>query len=592
MIVFLCTWRIDDFQVVFFIESLYFFKVVKKRLGYFDNSLFTDICSTRYDWSIKEGEHEMKTITQLKSVVHEQMKIKERERISMKKVNFTLTAVVLMSLIITACSKDSSQPSTSPANSVQPSASSVTKPDLPKAATIRLFTENNTGWPAKKDWGVWKWVKEETNVTVEQVLATGPESLALAISSGDMPDVLSVLPWDVQKFGQQGAFIDLSKHMDKMPNVKAYLDSKPEVKVRMLSPKGEIYSILNDGAGEGNQTVWMYREDIFKKHNLTAPKTWDELYTTSKELKKLYPDSYPFIFRHGIYTLNSLAPSYGFYPDVHQDSKDPSKMKFGMQDPEAKNLVGMLNKFVKEGLIPPDWLTMDAKAWSQFMSTNKAFISIHYIGQIETMNNQLTEGSLKFMVPPIGSGSQPALAKGGFETFGLAVASTTKNLDASLRYLDYIFSEKGRDIQSWGKEGETYTVQGGKRKFNANYKEANDLRVVSGIQTAGTYGLFDFNAWLSLVKEKEQFQYQEAKKYRLNVPIDAPVLTAEEQAVVNPLMDSLGKFWTGEVTKFILDERKMSEWDTFVKELDKYDVTKVKSIYQTALDRVLANTKK
>ena len=101
-------------------------------------------------------------------------------------------------------------------------------------------------------------------------------------------------------------------------------------------------------------------------------------------------------------------------------------MKFGMQDPEAKNLVGMLNKFVKEGLIPPDWLTMDYKAWTQFMSTNKSFITVQFIGQIEIMNNQLKEGKLKFMVPPIGSGSQPALFKGGFETFGLAVASTTE----------------------------------------------------------------------------------------------------------------------------------------------------------------------
>ena len=117
---------------------------------------------------------------------------------------------------------------------------SVATPELPKAATIRLFTENNTGWPAKKDWGVWKWVKEETNITIEQVLATGPESLTLAVSSGDMPDVLSVFPGDAQKFGSQGAFIDLSKHMDKMPNVKAYLESKPDVKENVSSDRRNV----------------------------------------------------------------------------------------------------------------------------------------------------------------------------------------------------------------------------------------------------------------------------------------------------------------------------------------------------------------
>lgn len=535
----------------------------------------------------------MRTVAQskLKSAEEVQMKIKAREGIQMKKANFALTAVVLMSLIISACSKDNNGTSSNPSNSVQPSAPSVAKPELPKAASIRLFTENNTAWPAKKDWGVWKWVKEETNITVEQVLSTGPESLALAISSGDMPDVLSVLPAEVQKFGTQGAFLDLSKHMDKIPNVKAYLDSKPDVKSRVTTPTGQILSIINDGAGEGNQAVWFYREDIFKKNDLAEPKTWDELYTTAKKLKQLYPDSYPFVFRHGLATLNYIGPSFGLYPELHRDPKDPTKMKFGLQDPAAKTMVEMLNKFVKEGLMPPDWLTMDYKAWTQFMSTNKSFITIQFIGQIEIMNNQLKEGNLKFMAPPIGVGTQPYLPKGGAEVFGLAVASTTKNLDASLRYLDYIFSKKGRDIQSWGKEGETYTIEGGKRKFTASYKEASDLRVISGIQTAGTYGWFDFDAWMTLVKEKEQFSYREAPKYRFPVTSDLPMLTTEEGEAVSATNDQIWKFWTAEMTKFIFGDRHLTEWDAFVKELDKYDLAKIKTTYQKALDRQIANTK-
>ncbi|TYP78985.1 extracellular solute-binding protein [Paenibacillus methanolicus] len=521
----------------------------------------------------------------------------------MKNAKFAFLAVICMVLLLAACSNsnNNTKPASTPSKTDQPAATpddssneqpkASDKPALPEPATIRLFTENSTAWPVKPDWGVWKWIKEETNITIEPVLATGPESLALAISSGDMPDVLSVFPGDVQKYGPQGAFIDLAQHLDQMPNVKAYLDSKPDVKERVLSPTGEMFSILNDGAGEGSQTVWMYREDIFKKHNLAEPKTWDDLYATAKKLKELYPDSYPFAFRHGLNTLNFIGPSFGIYPEMHPDAKDPSKMKYGLQDPAAKTMVGMLNKFLEEGLIPPDWLTMDYKAWAQFMTTNKSFIAVQFIGQIEIINSQLAEGTLKFMVPPIGAGDQPYLAKSGFENYGLAVSSTTKNLDASLRYLDYIFSAKGRDIQSWGKEGETYTVEGGKRKFNANYKEANDLRVQSGIQTAGTYGWFDFEAWLALVKEEEQASYREAPKYRLNVSNILPVLTTEEAATVSVLNDQIWKFWTGEVTKFIFGDRDMSEWETFVKELDKYDIATIQSTYQTALDRLLANTK-
>ncbi|TLS50042.1 extracellular solute-binding protein [Paenibacillus antri] len=518
----------------------------------------------------------------------------------MKTNKLTLSSsILLLALLVSACSGGSgsapeeTEPTEPAAQGEQPEQpEQPAEPALPEEATIRILTENSTAWPPKEDWGVWKWVKEETNITVKQELMTGPESLALAISSGDMPDILSVFPSEVSKYGPQGAFVDLSQHMDKMPNVKAFLDAHPGVKERVVTPTGEIYSIINDGAGEGSQMVWFYRDDIFAKHNLQVPKTWDELYTVSKQLKELYPDSYPFMFRHGIGTLDTFGPSFNFYPEIHPDPADPTKVKFGLEDPNAKTLVETLGKFLAEELIPPDWLTMDYKAWTQFMSNNQAFITVQFIGQIEIMNNQLPEGQhLKFMPPPIGVGDKPYLPRGGTESYGMAVASTSKNMDAAFRYLDYVFSEKGKDIQSWGKEGETYTVVDGKRKFNDNYKEPNDLRIISGIQTAATYGWFDFNAWLSLVKESEQEAYVEAPKYRHPVAYSRAALTPDEAAAVAPLNDQIWKFWTGEVAKFIYGERPMSEWETFVADLSKNGLNEIKATYQAALDRQIANTK-
>jgi len=504
-----------------------------------------------------------------------------------------VSLLFLIAMMISACSKSDS--SSSPSSSTEPtssaSATQSASPALPEPATISILTEDSTAWPPKKDWDAWRWIKEETNITVNQIVTTGPESLALAVSSGDLPDVISLFPQDVQKFGPQGAFEDLSKHMDKMPNVKAYLDSKPDIKARVTSPTGEIYNIINDGAGESSQMVWFYREDIFQKHSLTPPKTWDELYTVSKKLKELYPDSYPFMFRHGLQTLDTFGPTFGIYPEFYPDPQNPAKLKYGLQDPAAKTMVEYLNKFLKDGLMPQDWLTMDYKAWTQFMATNKSFITLQFIGQIETMNGQLPEGNLEFMVPPIGLGDKPYLPRGGYEIYGHAVASNSKNKDAAFRFLDYIYSERGKEIQSWGREGETYNIVDGKRKFIDAYKEPNDLRIISGIQTAGTYGWFDYNAWLALVKETEQDQYVQAPKYRFPVTNLPPALTSEEAESITTDLDQLKKFWQGEVTKFIYGERPMSEWDAFVKDLDKYNLEKIRALYQTALDRQIANMK-
>ncbi|MFK7692448.1 extracellular solute-binding protein [Paenibacillus sp. HJGM_3] len=508
-----------------------------------------------------------------------------------KTKKYSAIALILLSAMIAGCSGKSgtgAETSSSPS----PSASGTPSPVKgPEAATLRLLTDQSQAWPVKSDWAVWKWVKEKTNITIKQETQTGPESLALAIASGDMPDLFSVFPPDAQKYGPQGAFLDLSKHLDKMPNVKAFIASRPDYAQRITQPGGEIYNLLNDGAGAGNQLVWFYRDDIFKKHNLPEPKTWDEVYETAKKLKELYPDSYPFLFRHGINTLKYFGPQFGVYPMFFED-KATGKIKFGVTDPGFKKMVEYLNKFYKERLIPPDWLSMDYKAWTQFVTTNKSFMTLQFIGQIEIMNTQLTGGAhLKFMAPPLGYGSKAYIPKADLEEYGFAVSSKTKNLDAALRYLDFIYSKEGKDLLSWGKEGETYKVENGKRKFMPTFKEPNDLRKELGILTTGAYGLADFNASLSLSNENEQYSFAEASKYHFPVINALPPLTGDEKAAIAATEDQVNKFYETSVTKFIMGDTPMSQWDTFLSDMNKLGVQKLIDTYQVGLDRLKKNSK-
>lgn len=502
-----------------------------------------------------------------------------------------LSTILLMSTTLAACSGNNKETHSPSASSSPSDSASATASSAPEAATLRLLTDQSTAWPVKPEWKVWGWIKEATGIEIKQELQTGPESLPLAISSGDMPDVMSVFPGDAQKYGPQGAFLDLSKHLDKMPNVKKYLEERPTVAQRMTSPDGEMYHIINDGGGAGNNVVFFYRDDIFAEHSLEVPTTWDELYETAKTLKGLYPDSYPFVFRHGIGTLRSFAPSFGIYPWFHEEP-GTGKIKFGVADPNLKTLVEYLNKFYKEGLIPQDWLSMDYKAWTQFITTNKSFMTIQYIGQIEIMNSQLKDGAhLKFMAPPRGTADKPYLAKANYEEYGFAVSSTTENLDTALRYLDFIYSEEGSDLLSWGKEGETFTIEDGKRKLLPQFKTPNDLRAGIGMYTTGAIGLANMEASLSLSNENERYAYAEAEKYQFPTLSVLPPLTNEEKSSVVLIEDQVLKHYEASVAKFINGETPMTEWDAFLAELDKMGAPKLLETYQVALDRLKANSK-
>ncbi|NQX62449.1 extracellular solute-binding protein [Paenibacillus qinlingensis] len=494
--------------------------------------------------------------------------------------------VILTSALITGCSSNGNETNGS-SSSPKPSASASTATTKPlEAGSFRMLTELSPGWPAKPDWPIWKWVKEKTNITVKQETQTGPESLALAIASGDMPDVFALYVGDAQKYGPQGAFLDLSKHLDKMPNVKTFLAAHPDVAQRMTSPGGEMYQLINDGAGAGNQMVWFYRNDILQKNSLQEPKTWDELYDTAKKLKQVYPDSYPFVFRHGLGTLNTFGPAFGVYPGIYEDQAS-GKIKYGATDPNFKKMIEYLNKFHKEGLIPPDWLTMDYKAWTQFITTNKSFMTVQFIGQIETMNTQFKNGEhLKFMAPPIGAGGKPYLPRGNYETLGFSVSSKTKNLDAVLRYLDFTYSKEGTDVLSWGKEGESYTVDNGKRKITPTIKEANELRKETGIMTAGTYGQFDYSAVTSMSNENEKYSYAEAAKYQFPVTNVLPALTSDEKSAIMTTEEQINKYYETSIAKFILGETPLTQWDTFTSEMNKLGLQKMLDAYQKAFDRV------
>ncbi|MNI83767.1 hypothetical protein D3C73_1406090 [compost metagenome] len=118
------------------------------------------------------------------------------------------------------------------------------------------------------------------------------------------------------------------------------------------------------------------------------------------------------------------------------------------------------------------------------------------------------------------------------------------------------------------------------------FKEVLDLAKEVGIITAGTYGLADVSALMSLRNENEQFSYKEAEKYQFPVADILPMLKPEEKAAIAVDEEKVTKFYNTSVAKFILGETPMSQWDAFITELNKLGVQKIKDTYQVGLDRV------
>ncbi|MBO9609871.1 MAG: extracellular solute-binding protein [Paenibacillaceae bacterium] len=508
---------------------------------------------------------------------------------------WVMALLLVACMIAAACGKDNqSQDGTKPspsggnAASATPAKSEAPKSTvkLDKPATITMMT---LAPEYKEDLSVYKWIQDATNITVKGTLPAGTynDAVALALAGGDIPDIIFINGTDIaNKYGQQGALLDFNTVIDKMPNLKKFWEKNPDAKRRATSPEGKTYMAINDGLGYSNQQIWMYRDDIFQKMNLKAPATWDELYTALKTLKAAYPDSYPLTFRGGLAAIDfQMSPSFKTFQDMYQDL-DTGEVKYGQVTSQYKKMIEYLNKFNKEKLMTPDWLSTTVDQWNEMMVTGKSFVTLDYIGRLQLLQDGMkdTSAALKQMAPPAGPGGAAYNPNYNYMIGGFTVYKNAKNQDAALHYIDFLYSDEGKSLVSWGKEGETYKMENGKKVITVGASLA-DIKKKSGIGTFGSYGILDSAAPISLIPDKYKGDYDIVSKYAYPQIVVPPSFTQTEVEVLSTTFAQIKKTKDMNIAKFILGDRPLAEWDAYVGEINKLGLQKVIDIYKAGWDR-------
>ncbi len=501
----------------------------------------------------------------------------------------TLILLLALMLMLTACAGNGGK--TSPSNEGNkgtPEASQNTGQNEQnnEKQEITMFTDSfHDTWPYKEDWAVWDWIEEATGVRIKAEIAAPSlftESLNLQIASNTLPDLVFVYG-EINQLGQDGVFLNIMDYLDKMPNVKRFYEENPRIKQAVTLPEGEIYLLPRTGSDITDYRIWFNDKDIFEKHQLKQPETWQELYDASKQLKQIYPDSYPFIFRHGLGTLEVMAPSFGTSTSFYQDL-ETGDAKFGPFEEGYKTMIEWMHKFAQDELIPPDWLSMDYQQWLRYLSTNKGFITIQFIGQKETLNLQEGASWWEFMAPPEGVNGN-RYTPNNFGLSGFGINANPKNLEGTLKAVDFMYSDEGMQILSWGKEGVTYDIVDGKKKYKDDIKQFTELRIDYGIMTQGSFTKFDPDALLALVNEKEQDTYKLAPPFVLPTLNIRPTFTQDELDIINQYLPSIQKHYDENIALFIMGQRPLSEWDNFIQELKNMKVDELVAMYQTGWSR-------
>ncbi|WP_127583314.1 extracellular solute-binding protein [Paenibacillus koleovorans] len=502
-----------------------------------------------------------------------------------KKISMVLAATMLTGMLA-ACTKTPTIEPTPSGSTTAPQATSS------QPVTLSMMVQNHAAQPLQESWPIWQVFEKNANTKLKVSGYQGNwwESIPLIIASNEMPDIMWMSGYSfVQKFGGGGALVNYLDHLDKMPNFKKWMETHQVESKLPLSNDGKLFLTPTSGATSpvGNG-IMLYREDIFKKNSLKTPATFDELYTLLKELKKLYPDSTPWVWQKGLATLNYISPSWdtrhGYY--LNEQTK---AWTYGPVEESYRKMIEYLNKLYTEKLVPTEFLSLDSKQRDDFIANSKGFIFNGYLSNLDNFNTNVRKTTPEFtmahMDPPKGPTGKAFHGLTSYYDEGLTVASTSKNLNAALKLIDWLYTDQAKEVLSWGLEGTTYTKTNGQKKFIPDITTTAIAAKNYGIGTSGTKIWVDQEAGMSLMSPESKTALSQAVKFAGPSPL-LPMFNNAEQEIVNLKGEAINKYMEENISKFIIGSRPLSEWNQYVEGYQKLGLSDVIKMYTNADARV------
>lgn len=461
----------------------------------------------------------------------------------------------------------------------------------------------------------WQEIQERTGINIEWIhpsVGTEKDNLNIAIASRDLPDIIT-WSWRSHSGGPNKAIEDeviikLNDYMKLAPNYAKILEENEFANKNARLDDGSLYGFCH--TVENPQILctagFIMRKDWLDKLQLSVPKTIDEWYKVLKAFKTQDPngngkaDEIPYVSdKSGHFKIMSTAFGVrsGFYVDPKTD-----KVVYGPIQPQYKEYISTMAKWYQEGLIDPDYITnerknVDAKVLNEQAGAYYGTITSQLGGYI----TQKADSNPDFALTPVNS---PVDSNGisysnldsrvcGVGDQCITITTTNPYKAQTVRLLDYIFSEEGRTLTNWGKEGESYEIVDGKKKFTDKIlKNPDGLSPVDAIAPYafpiyGYAGPFDMDSFMSI---SQQYPVQkEASEVWLTESTDMlmPVLypTVEESTRYAQLMSEISTYYNEMFHKFVLGKEPVDKFDEYVKTIKQLGIDEAVSILQAQYDR-------
>lgn len=484
----------------------------------------------------------------------------------MRKAGLLVLAAALMTGGLLGCAKDEGKEEGA-GPSVAPTGSGITE-EKPIEISWLSFD-----FPEKDGNLVQTWMEQKFNVKINNMRidrSNWRDQLNIRLATNDVPDVW--LLWgvtDVEAYSKQGLLTELpiDEIRAELPELAQFIDSSdpdawnngkidgknygvPITNLDGIYPVSPIYNgkwLEAIGYSEPPKTLAELEDVLYKfRNNDPDGNGKKDTYGLTLKGKSDLGDALPAIFG-----------AFGIQPMYWQPDAD-GKLVFGMVTEQAREAFRLLNKWFKDGVLDPEFITADGKK-EEFVNgivgmSNTSWAYIRPNGSTTQLaeKNGFNIVTGKALEGPYGSGKLLAYGlTSNYIGMGINVEQDPAKKKKIYEILRSFYTEEESMLYSqFGEEGVHYTVENGKPVAKPEY-QSKDEQMKLGI--GNYYGLFsrktiDFE---KILYNEEDLAYRQEASEGVELLIDKVKFSVPSLAnypdLKNMEKEYFIKFITGDV---------------------------------------------
>ena len=452
-----------------------------------------------------------------------------------------------------------------------------------------------------------EYIKENTGVTVDYIVPPtdaneSTQKLNMLIAGGEQFDCFK---GNIATYSAQGALLPLDDLLEEYgPNIKAlWPEDWAGGWAGMRTPDGVTYGIP-ELPGLAGYTIYL-RTDVMEKLGVSEPKTLEEF----EEILYKIRDEKPL----GDETINLITDYAGMqmtfgaaYTGIGYDRRnvgyidDEGKYMPYVFAPGYKDFLEKMAQWYKDGIIYKESFSINDDRKHELVKTNRVAASAYWYTRMTVGVDALQSQGMDIDLNPCSDLKGP---KGYCRTMedtsqvGWVIPRSSKNPEGVIRFIDWVQSawenlhtvQGGFEGDTWklikaDPENEVWQVESipmdprpyaGELCIGTSFKHTVQTQSINDRGVVPVDALY-ISDWIT---NNKVCQMLPTAGYTFNLDMTA---IANE---LGPIQNDVKTYIESEVTKFVMGTRPMSEWETFLQELENVGLEKWSAAYTKEVEK-------